>query len=79
MLCECWVIEELARLESVIAEMRRFGFEACTLKFLMTDVVFGRRTMTKARWNNVIAPVLLPLVGYPGGPMMYCMITATKE
>lgn len=50
-----------------------------TLKFLLTDVVFGRRTMTRARWNNVLAPVLLPLVSAPLGPMTYCMITATKR
>jgi MPBQ/MSBQ methyltransferase len=50
-----------------------------TLKFLLTDVVFGKRNMTRARWNNVIAPVLLPLVSAPLGPMTYCMITATKR
>ena len=96
-LCECWVIEELGRLELVVAEMREFGFEdvevECvqhrvapsvmhipwvTLKFLITDVLLGSRKMTKARWNNVIAPVLLPLVGYPGGPMMYCVVTARR-
>jgi SAM-dependent methyltransferase len=49
-----------------------------TLKFFLTEVVFGSRRMTRARWNNVIAPVLLPLVGHPCGPMMYCMVTATK-
>ena len=49
-----------------------------TLKFLVTDVVFGKRAMTRARWNNVLAPVLLPLVSAPLGPMIYCMITATK-
>jgi cyclopropane fatty-acyl-phospholipid synthase-like methyltransferase len=49
-----------------------------TLKFLLTDVVFGKRKMTHARWNNVLAPVLLPLVSVPLGPMVYCMITATK-
>jgi len=49
-----------------------------TLKFLLTDVVFGNRRMTRARWNNIIAPVLLPLVSAPLGPMVYCMITATK-
>jgi cyclopropane fatty-acyl-phospholipid synthase-like methyltransferase len=49
-----------------------------TLKFLVTDVVFGKRAMTRARWNNVLAPVLLPLVSAPLGPMTYCMITATK-
>lgn len=49
-----------------------------TLKFLVTDVVFGKREMTRARWNNVLAPVLLPLVSAPLGPMVYCMITATK-
>ena len=49
-----------------------------TLKFLLTDVVFGKRAMTRARWNNVLAPVLLPLVSAPLGPMIYCMITATK-
>ncbi len=50
-----------------------------TLKFLLTDVVFGERKMTRARWNNVLAPVLLPLVSAPLGPMSYCMITATKR
>jgi MPBQ/MSBQ methyltransferase len=49
-----------------------------TLKFLVTDVLFGERKMTRARWNNVLAPVLLPLVSAPLGPMTYCMITATK-
>jgi cyclopropane fatty-acyl-phospholipid synthase-like methyltransferase len=50
-----------------------------TLKFLLTDVVFGQRKMTQARWNNILAPVLLPLVSAPLGPMSYCMITATKR
>jgi MPBQ/MSBQ methyltransferase len=50
-----------------------------TLKFLWTDVVFGKAKMTRARWNNVLAPVLLPLVSAPVGPMIYCMITATKR
>jgi cyclopropane fatty-acyl-phospholipid synthase-like methyltransferase len=50
-----------------------------TLKFLLTDVVFGKSRMTRARWNNVLAPVLLPLVSAPLGPMTYCMIAATKR
>ncbi len=50
-----------------------------TLKFLLTDVVSGNRKMTRARWNNVLAPVLLPLVSAPLGPMTYCMVTATKR
>lgn len=50
-----------------------------TLKFLLTDVLFGKSKMTRARWNNVLAPVLLPLVSAPLGPMTYCMITATKR
>jgi MPBQ/MSBQ methyltransferase len=49
-----------------------------TLRFLLMEVVFGSRAMTRARWNNVLAPVLLPLVSAPLGPMVYCMITATK-
>ena len=49
-----------------------------SLKFLLTDVVFGARAMTRARWNNVLAPLLLPLVSAPLGPLTYCMITATK-
>jgi len=49
-----------------------------TLKFLLTDVVFGKRKMTRARWNNMLAPVLLPLVSAPLGPVTYCMISATK-
>jgi len=50
-----------------------------TLRFLLTNVVCGRRKMTRARWNNVLAPVLLPLVSAPLGPMTYCMITSTKR
>jgi SAM-dependent methyltransferase len=49
-----------------------------TLKFLVKDVLLGKRKMTLARWNNVLAPVLLPLVSAPLGPMTYCMISATK-
>jgi SAM-dependent methyltransferase len=50
-----------------------------TLKFLVTDVLFGEREMTVARWNNVLAPILLPLVSAPFGPMTYCMVTAAKN
>ena len=50
-----------------------------TIKFLLTDVIFGSRKMTRARWNNVLAPVLLPLVSAPLGPVTYCMVTATKQ
>ena len=49
-----------------------------TLKFLITEVVFGRRRMSPARWNNIIAPVLLPFVGKPIGPMAYYIVSATK-
>ena len=49
-----------------------------TLKFLLTAVVFGKRTMTRARWNNLLAPILLPFVGYPLGPMAYYIVTATR-
>ena len=49
-----------------------------TVKFLITDVVFGEREMTRARWNNILAPLLLPLVSEPLGPMTYCMITAKR-
>jgi cyclopropane fatty-acyl-phospholipid synthase-like methyltransferase len=49
-----------------------------TLKFLFTTVVFGRRKMTRARWNNVLAPVLLPFVGYPLGPLAYHVVSATR-
>lgn len=49
-----------------------------TLKFLLTDVVFGPRQMTRARWNNVLAPILLPLASYPIGPLAYYLISATR-
>lgn len=49
-----------------------------TVKFLVTDVLLGDRAMTRARWNNLLAPLLLPFVSDPLGPMTYCMITATK-
>ena len=48
-----------------------------TLKFLLQSVVLGERKMTRARWNNVLAPLLLPLIGYPVGPMAYYIISAT--
>ncbi|WP_109484369.1 SAM-dependent methyltransferase [Occallatibacter savannae] len=49
-----------------------------TMKFLLTDVLFGPRKMTQARWNNVLAPVLLPLVGFPVGPLAYFLVSATR-
>jgi SAM-dependent methyltransferase len=49
-----------------------------TLKFLLTEVVFGKRRMSRARWNNLLAPILLPFVGKPLGPMAYYLISATK-
>lgn len=49
-----------------------------TLKFLLTDVVFGRRKMTRARWNNILAPLLLPFVGYPVGPLAYYVVSARR-
>jgi len=97
-LCECWVIEQLAQIDSFVARLEALGFAEIkierlqmrvapsiahipwvTLKFLLTDVVFGKAKMTRARWNNVLAPVLLPLVSAPLGPMTYCMISATKR
>jgi ubiquinone/menaquinone biosynthesis C-methylase UbiE len=49
-----------------------------TLKFLLTEVVFGGRKMTRARWNNVLAPILLSFVGYPIGPLAYYLVSATR-
>jgi ubiquinone/menaquinone biosynthesis C-methylase UbiE len=49
-----------------------------TLKFLLTSVLFGGRKMTHARWNNVFAPLLLPFVGFPFGPMAYYIVSATR-
>jgi len=50
-----------------------------TLKFLLTSVVFGGRKMTRARWNNLLAPILLPFVGFPIGPMAYYIVSATRS
>lgn len=49
-----------------------------TLKFLLTTVVYGKRKMTRARWNNVLAPLLMPFVGFPFGPMAYYLVSATR-
>ena len=49
-----------------------------TIKFLLTDVFFGGRKMTRARWNNVLAPILLPFVGFPVGPVAYYIVSATR-
>ncbi len=81
------VTEELVRLGFCDVRVERLQYRVApsvlhipwvTLRFLLTDVLFGKRRMNRARWNNVVAPLLLPLVGYPGGPMLYCMISATK-
>jgi MPBQ/MSBQ methyltransferase len=50
-----------------------------TLKFLLTSVLFGQRKMTPARWNNILAPILLPIVGYPIGPLAYYIVSATRS
>lgn len=50
-----------------------------TAKFLLTSVILGSRKMTRARWNNVLAPVLLPFVGYPLGPLAYYIVSATRR
>jgi SAM-dependent methyltransferase len=49
-----------------------------TMQFLIRDVLLGERKMTRARWNNVLAPVLLPLVSWPVGPMAYGIVSAMK-
>jgi MPBQ/MSBQ methyltransferase len=49
-----------------------------TLKFLLTTVVLGNRKMTRARWNNVLAPLLMPFVGFPFGPMAYYLVSAAR-
>jgi len=49
-----------------------------TLKFLFTSVLFGSRRMTRARWNNLLAPILLPLVSYPIGPLAYYIVSAIR-
>lgn len=49
-----------------------------TLKFLLMTVAFGHRTMTRARWNNVLAPILLPFVSFPVGPVAYFIVSATR-
>jgi cyclopropane fatty-acyl-phospholipid synthase-like methyltransferase len=95
--CECWVVEDFAKLQLFERCVEKLGFRDITvehlqmrvapsvmhvpwvsLKFLLTDVVFGARAMTRARWNNVLAPLLLPLVSAPLGPLIYCMVGATK-
>jgi len=49
-----------------------------TLRFLLAEAV-GRRKMTRARWNNILAPILLPFVGFPIGPIAYYLTSATRE
>ena len=50
-----------------------------TLKFLLTTLFSDPRKMTRARWNNVLAPILLPFVGLPLGPMAYYIVSATRS
>ncbi len=81
------VVGEMERMGFCDVRLERFQFRVApsvfhipwvTAKFLLTDVVLGDVPMTKARWNNVVAPALLPLVSWPLGPMVYCMVSATK-
>jgi ubiquinone/menaquinone biosynthesis C-methylase UbiE len=78
---------ELARLGFIDVQVEHLQYRVApsvfhvpwvTLRFLLGDVLFGPRKMTRARWNNVLAPVLLPFVSHPVGPMSYCLVTATK-
>jgi MPBQ/MSBQ methyltransferase len=55
-----------------------FHIPIVTAKFLLNDVILGKRRMTRARWNNVLAPIILPLLGAPLGPVEYCIVSATK-
>jgi MPBQ/MSBQ methyltransferase len=50
-----------------------------TLKFFLTTVLFDRRKMTAARWNNILAPILLPFIGFPIGPMAYYIVSASRN
>ena len=50
-----------------------------TLKFLGTALAFDQRKMTRARWSNILAPLLLPFVGYPIGPVAYYIISAVRR
>jgi MPBQ/MSBQ methyltransferase len=49
-----------------------------TLKFLFATLLFRKQRMTRARWNNVLAPILLPFVSFPLGPVSYYIISATR-
>jgi SAM-dependent methyltransferase len=49
-----------------------------TIKFLLTTVLFEGRKMTRARWNNILAPILLSFVSFPIGPVAYYIISATR-
>ena len=49
-----------------------------TIRFLLSKVLFRSRKMTRARWNNLLAPLLLPFVSKPLGPMSYCIVSATR-
>jgi cyclopropane fatty-acyl-phospholipid synthase-like methyltransferase len=69
----------------VVVEPARWRVAPCvfhvpwvTLRFLLATVLFSRRKMTRARWNNVLAPILLPFVSYPVGPVEYYIVSATR-
>lgn len=66
--------------EQIQSRVTPSGFHVpwVTLKFLLTTVLFGERRMTRARWNNVLAPILMPFVGFPLGPIAYYIISATR-
>ncbi|KAA6461191.1 methyltransferase domain-containing protein [Acidobacteria bacterium AB60] len=50
-----------------------------TLRFLLTSAIRSTRKMTRARWNNVIAPLLMPFVSFPVGPVAYYLVSAARS
>lgn len=56
-----------------------FSVPVVTLRFLFRELVLKRQGLSPKRRNNIVAPLLAPLLGIARRYFAYCFVTATRE
>lgn len=93
--CRCWVIEDMPLLADFVGWMRAAGFEDIqvedaswrvgpsvahvpwvSLRFLLAQ---DWRELSEQRWNNVLAPLMMLLLGAARHRFGYYFLTAVKR
>jgi MPBQ/MSBQ methyltransferase len=94
-ICRCWVVEEVAHLESFLQCLEETGFDDIqvedaswraapsvahvpwvSLRFLLRE---ARHGLTEQRRNNLLAPIIMALLGMARRRFGYYYITARKR